>query len=67
MLKTYNEEKLLVPVSEVLPKVLENVIDARFKYLKELDYENHRYARQILEEEYKPAVKLLKELMQNID
>lgn len=66
MSKTYNEENLLVPISEVLPQVLENVIDARFKYLKELDYENHRYARQILEEEYKPAVKVLKEIVQNI-
>lgn len=55
-----------IKYSELLPVVLEAVIDSRYKYLKELDYENHSYARQILEEEYKPSVKKLKEILENI-
>lgn len=53
-----------IKYSELLPVVLEAVIDSRYKYLKELDYENHSYAKQILEEEYKPAVKKLKQIVE---
>lgn len=52
--------------SELLPLVLEAVIDSRYKYLKELDYENHGYAREILEKEYEPSVKKLKQILENI-
>lgn len=55
-----------IKYSELLPVLLEAVIDSRYKYLKELDYENHSYAKQILEEEYKPSVKKLKEILENI-
>ena len=55
-----------VKYSELLPIVLEEVIDSRYKYLKELDYENHVYARKILDNEYKPAVKKLKEILEII-
>lgn len=63
MSKMYSEDELVVKYSEILPIVLEAVIDSRYKYLKELDYENHNYARQILENEYKPSVKKLKEIL----
>lgn len=39
-----------------LVEVLEVMIDARFKYLRELEYENHSYARKIREDIYDPAV-----------
>lgn len=39
-----------------LTEALEIMIDARFKYLRELEYENHRYAGKILEEIYNPAL-----------
>ena len=55
-----------IKYSELLPIVLEAVIDSRYKYLKELDYENHTYARQILENEYKPSVKKLQEILEKI-
>lgn len=42
--------------SKKLIEVLELMIDSRYKYLKELEYENHRYASKILEEIYNPAV-----------
>jgi hypothetical protein len=63
MSKTYSEDHLIVKYSEILPIVLEAVIDSRYKYLKEMDYENHSYARQILENEYNPSVKKLKEII----
>ena len=56
-------DQVFIKYSEILPIVLEAVIDSRYKYLKELDYENHTYARQILDNEYKPAVKKLKEIL----
>ena len=55
-----------IKYSELLPVVLEAVIDSRFKYLKEMEYENVRYAHKILENEYKPAVKKLKEILEVI-
>ena len=42
--------------SKQLVKMFEEIIDARFKYLKELEHENHSYARKILENNYDPAV-----------
>lgn len=42
--------------SKKLIEVLEIMIDSRYKYLRELEYENHRYASKILEEIYSPAV-----------
>jgi len=59
-------DQVFIKYSEILPIVLEAVIDSRYKYLKELDYENHTYARQILDNEYKPAVKKLKEILEII-
>ena len=61
-----NQSSEFVKYSELLPLVLEAVIDSRYKYLKELDYENHSYARQILENEYKPSVEKLKNILENI-
>jgi hypothetical protein len=49
MSKRSNKVKKLIEVLEVM-------IDARYKYLRELEYENHRYASKILEEIYNPAV-----------
>jgi hypothetical protein len=60
------DEISFIKYSELVPIVLEAVIDSRYKYLKELDYENHKYAREILENEYKPAVKKLKEILEII-
>lgn len=64
MSKIYSDGEVFVQYSELLPMVLEAVIDSRYKYLKELDYENHVYARQILEEEYKPSVEKLKKILE---
>jgi hypothetical protein len=66
MSKTYSDGKVFVEISELLPTVLESVIDSRFRYLKEMEYENVRYASKILEEEYKPAVKKLKQILEII-
>jgi hypothetical protein len=61
-----NDDKLYIKYSEILPIVLEAVIDSRYKYLRQLDYENHRYAREILEQEYKPSVEKLKQILEII-
>ena len=66
MSKTYSDGKVFVEISELLPIVLEAVIDSRFKYLKEMEYENVRYAHKILEEEYKPSVEKLKQILEKI-
>lgn len=67
MSKIYSDgDQVFIKYSELLPVVLEAVIDSRYKYLKELDYENHNYARQILEKEYKPSVKKLTEILEII-
>lgn len=39
-----------------LAEVLELMIDSRYKYLRELEYENHSYASKVLKEIYNPAV-----------
>ena len=54
----------ILQYSDVLTKCIESMIDSRFKYLKELEYENHTYARDILEKEYKPSVELLKSIVE---
>lgn len=66
MSKIYSDGKVFIEYSELLPIVLEAVIDSRYKYLKELDYENHSYAREILENEYKPSVEKLKQILEII-
>jgi len=66
MKKIYSDGQVFIEYSELLPIVLEAVIDSRYKYLKELDYENHVYARQILEEEYKPSVEKLRQILEII-
>ena len=45
---------------------LEKVIDARFQYLVELTYENHRLARNILEETYLPERKKLQDHIKKV-
>lgn len=64
MQKIYSDGEVFIKYSELIPIVLEAVIDSRYKYLKELDYENHSYARQILENEYKPSVEILKKILE---
>ena len=55
-----NDEKI-----EELLDIVEKMIDTRFRYLKERDFENHRCASKIKKEEYTPLkeglVKILKE------
>lgn len=62
----YDEKEVVVKLSEALPIAIEAVIDARYKYLKELDYENHSFANKILKEEYDPAVLFLKKIVDQI-
>lgn len=58
MSKKSNKAKKIV-------KILETIIDSRYQYLKELDYENHKYAGKIREEKYEPALKELMEILEN--
>ena len=53
--------------ADLIDELIEKVIDSRYKYLKELDYENHRHAAEIKEKLYKPAVKLLIETIEKKD
>lgn len=62
--KVFSDGETFVKLSDLLPLVIEAVVDSRFKYLKELEYENHRQARKILDEEYKPAVEKLKQIIE---
>jgi hypothetical protein len=64
--KVFFDGETFVKLSELLPLVIESVVDSRFKYLKELEYENHRQARKILDEEYKPSVEKLKQIIEII-
>lgn len=64
MKKIYSDGETFVSLQELLPVVLEAVIDSRFKYLKELEYENHRHATKVLKEEYEPSVKKLKQILE---
>ena len=64
--KVYSDGTMFVKISEVLPSLIADVVDSRYKYLKELDFENHKYARKILEEEYNPAVERLSKILETI-
>ena len=64
--KVFSNGETFVKMSDLLPLVIEAVVDSRFKYLKELEYENHSHARQILEQEYKPAVEKLEQILEII-
>jgi hypothetical protein len=57
MSKRSNKVKKLIEVLEIM-------IDARYKYLRELEYENHRYASKTLEEIYNPAVEKFIEILE---
>jgi hypothetical protein len=50
--------------SKKLIEVLELMIDSRYKYMRELEYENHRFASKILEEIYNPAVEKFVEILE---
>jgi len=50
--------------SQVFITLLEQIIDARFKYLKELEYENNSYAYDLKVNEYDPLVKKLLDILE---
>jgi hypothetical protein len=50
--------------SKKLIEALELMIDSRYKYMRELEYENHRFASKILEEIYNPAVEKFIEILE---
>lgn len=52
--------------SEKIIQLLETIIDSRYNYLKELDYENHKHARKIKNEVYEPALNELVNIIKNI-
>ena len=52
-------------VSDILQAV-EKMIDARYEYLQEKNYENHYHSRKILEEKYNPCKEILEQLLKNI-
>lgn len=45
---------------------LEKMIDARYEYLQERNYENHYHSRKILEEKYNPCKQILEQLLKDI-
>jgi uncharacterized protein YkuJ len=45
---------------------LEAMIDARYEYLQEKNYENHYNGRKILEEKYNPSKDILEKLLKDI-
>lgn len=53
--------------SEELITLLERMIDFRYEYLKEKDMENHRYAYRILQDNYRPVVEKLLEVLEKRD
>jgi len=62
--KVFSNGETFIKLSDLLPIVIETIVDSRFKYLKELEYENHHLARKVLEEEYKPSVEKLKQIIE---
>jgi hypothetical protein len=44
--------------------LLEQIIDTRFKYLRELELENRRYALDIKVKDYDPLVKKLLDILE---
>ncbi len=47
--------------------LLEQIIDARYKIDKELDYENHKYARDFKKQHYDPLIEEMKKVIVNIN
>jgi hypothetical protein len=52
-------------VSDILEAV-EKMIDARYEYLQEKNYENHYHSRKVLEEKYNPCKEILEQLLKDI-
>ena len=50
--------------AELIVQALEEIIDHRYQYLKELDYENRTYATDYKKKHYDPVVKTLVELLE---
>lgn len=50
------QSKILLDPEKFI-SLLEKMIDIRYKYLKEKDFENFRYASEIKRNEYEPVVK----------
>ena len=50
--------------SKKIAKLIEIIIDSRYSYLKELDYENRSYATDYKKKHYDPVVKTLVELLE---
>lgn len=50
--------------AELIAQTLEAIIDARYYYLKEMDYENSKYANDFKKKHYDPALKVLVELLE---
>lgn len=44
-------------------KLLEKIIDTRYMMLKELDFENHKYASDYKKRQYDPLIEDLKKLL----
>jgi hypothetical protein len=53
---------MLNPEDEIII-LLEQLIDARFEYLKEKEYENHHHAYKIKVNNYDPVVKDFKDFL----
>lgn len=53
--------------SEEFIKLLEQMIDYRYEYLKEKEFENHHYAYSILEKYYNPTVEKILEILEKKD
>lgn len=51
--------------AEVLITLLEQIIDVRFKYLKELEYENRSFALDFKRKEYDPLIKKLLDILED--
>jgi hypothetical protein len=47
-------------------EALEQMIDARYEYLQEKNYENHYHSRKVLEEKYNPCKELFEKLLKDI-
>lgn len=48
-------------------RLLEQMIDYRYQYLKERELENHHYAYNILEKYYNPTVEKILEILEKKD
>ena len=52
-------------VNDILEAV-EKMIDARYEYLQEKNYENNYHSRKVLEEKYNPCKEILEKLLKDI-